>query len=89
LISYDFFRKLKEKFTQISVRELHHFSPEVSKTTNYEAVTEKLGYRELCARWVPKMLSDDHKTKWIGSALKFLTRYTQEGDEFLDSIVTR
>jgi hypothetical protein len=24
----------------------------------------------------------------IGSALKFLTRYAQEGDEFLDSIVT-
>jgi hypothetical protein len=24
-----------------------------------------------------------------GSALKFLTRYAQEGDEFLDSIVTR
>jgi hypothetical protein len=24
----------------------------------------------------------------MGSALKFLTRYTQEGDEFLKSIVT-
>jgi hypothetical protein len=24
----------------------------------------------------------------MGSALKFLTRYTQEGDEFLDYIVT-
>jgi len=31
---------------------------------------------------------DDHKTKRMGSALKFLTRYAQEGDEFLDSIVT-
>jgi hypothetical protein len=31
---------------------------------------------------------DDHKTKWMGSTLKFLTRYAQEGDEFLDSIVT-
>ena len=60
----------------------------MSKTTIYEAVTEKLGYRKLCARWVPKMLTDDNKTKWIGSALEFLTRYAQEGDEFLDSIVT-
>jgi len=34
------------------------------------------------------MLMDDHKMKWMGSALKFLTRYTQEGHEFLDSIVT-
>jgi hypothetical protein len=34
------------------------------------------------------MLTDDHKTKWMGSALKFLTRYAQEWDEFLDSVVT-
>jgi len=31
---------------------------------------------------------DDHKTKQVGSTLKFLTRYAQEGDEFQDSIVT-
>jgi len=31
----------------------------------------------------------NHKTKQTGSALKFLTRYAQEGDEFLDSTVTR
>ena len=34
------------------------------------------------------MLTDDHKMKRMGLTLKFLTRYTQEGDEFLDSIVT-
>ena len=62
----------------VTVRELHHIIPEVSKTTIHEAVTEKLLHRKLCARWVPKMLTDDHK---------FLTRYAQEGDEFLDSIV--
>jgi len=37
---------------------------------------------------VPKILTDDHKTKRMGSVLKFLTRYAQEGDEFLDSILT-
>jgi hypothetical protein len=34
------------------------------------------------------MLTDDHKMKRMGSALKFLTCYAQEGDEFLESIVT-
>jgi hypothetical protein len=34
------------------------------------------------------MLTDGHKTKRMGSELKFFTRYAQEGDEFLDSIVT-
>ena len=71
-----------------STRELHHIIPEVSKTTIHEDVTENLGYRKLCARWVPKMLTDDHKTKRLGSAMKFLTRYAQKGDEFLDLIVT-
>jgi hypothetical protein len=68
-----------------TIGELHHIIPEVSKTTIYDAVTEKLGYRKLCARWVPKMLMDNHKTKQMGSALKFFTRYAQEGDEFLES----
>jgi len=72
----------------VTIRELHHIIPEVSKTTIHEAVTEKLGYRKLCAHWVPKMLTDDHKTKRMGSALKFLTRYTQEGNEFLDTTVS-
>ena len=67
---------------------LHHIIPEVPKITIHEAVTEKLWYRKLCPRWVPKMLTDDHKTKRMGSALKFLARYAQEGEEFLDSIVT-
>ena len=71
-----------------TIKDLHHIIPEVSKTTIHETVTEKLGYRKLCARWVPKMLTDDHKTKGVGSALKFLTHYAQEADEFLDSIVT-
>jgi hypothetical protein len=46
-----------------TIRELPHIILEVSKTTIHEAVTEKLGYRKLCARWVPKMLTDDHKMK--------------------------
>jgi hypothetical protein len=68
--------------------EVHHFIPEVSKTTIHEAVTDKLRYRKLCARWVHKMLADDHKTKRLSFALNFLTRLAQEGNEILDSIVT-
>ena len=61
----------------VTIRDLHHIIPEVSKTTIHEDLTEKLGYTNLCARWVPKMLMDDHKTKRMGSELKFLTRYAQ------------
>jgi hypothetical protein len=34
------------------------------------------------------MLTDDHKTKRMCSALNFLTRYAHEGDKFLESILT-
>jgi len=53
---------------RLTIRGLHQIIPEVSKTTIHEAVTEKLRYRKLCARWVPKMLRDDHKSK--GSFLR-------------------
>ncbi|GFR01195.1 uncharacterized protein TNCT_299601 [Trichonephila clavata] len=57
-------------------------------TTLYEVVTVKLGYRKLCVRWVPKMLTEEHKKKRMGFALDFLRRYAEAGDEFLDHIVT-
>jgi hypothetical protein len=47
--------------------------PEVSWATIHEPVTGKLGYRNFCARWVPKMLTDDNKTKRMGSALRYWT----------------
>ena len=80
LISYDFLQEIEEEICSnrhVMIRELHHIIPEVSKSTIHEAVTEKLGYRKLCAHWVPKMITDDHKTKWVGSTLKFLMRYKE------------
>ena len=56
---------------------LHSIIAEVSKTTIREAVTEILGYRKLCARWVSRILTDDHKTKLIVSAFNFLKHYVQ------------
>ena len=50
---------------RVTIRELHHIIPEVSKITIHEGVKEKLGYRKLWARWVPKMLMDDHKTSQL------------------------
>jgi hypothetical protein len=55
------------------IRKLHHITPEVSKSTIHEAVTEKLGYRKLCTSWVPKMLTHDHKIKWMGSSGMYWT----------------
>jgi len=86
LICYDLRQEIEPEIRanrRVTIRELHHIFPEVSKTTIQEAVTENIRYRKLCAHWVPKLLTDDHKTKRMGSTLKFLMRYAHEVDETL------
>ncbi|GBO05538.1 hypothetical protein AVEN_64988-1 [Araneus ventricosus] len=71
-----------------TIRMLCDEFPQISKTVLHEIVTNRLNYHKLCSRWVPKMLTDVHKTKRLGNALTFLTRYSEEGNEFLNKIVT-
>jgi histone-lysine N-methyltransferase SETMAR len=73
------------RFT-ISSLSLHF--PQISRTILYEIVSDRLNYRKLCSRWVPKMLSEEHTTQRPGSALTFLTCYSKQDDEFLSHIVT-
>jgi hypothetical protein len=47
---------------------------------------KKLGYHKFCARWVPEMLADVHKTQRMASALTFLQRYHDEGTNFLTEL---
>nr|XP_015920477.2 histone-lysine N-methyltransferase SETMAR-like [Parasteatoda tepidariorum] len=62
--------------------------PQMSRSLIHEIVTEKLKFRKLCSRWVPKILTEQHKKQRMGSALQFLTRYNEDGDDFLSRIVT-
>lgn len=73
---------------RFTISSLRDDFPNVSHSVLYGIVTEHLNYRKLCARWVPKMLTDVHKTKRLGSALTFLERYHNDGDDFLSQIVT-
>jgi transposase len=53
LISDDLFQKIEGEIRanrRGTISELHHIIPEVSQTTVHVAVTEKSGYRKLCAR---------------------------------------
>jgi transposase len=56
LVSEELLQEFEEKIRanrRVTITEMHNLIPEVSKNTIHEAVTEKLGYRNLCARWVP------------------------------------
>lgn len=48
----------------------------------------QLQYRKICSRWVPRMLTEDHKRQRLEACEQMLARYRREGDDFLLSIVT-
>jgi hypothetical protein len=52
--------KIRENW-RFTISELSTCFPQISRTLLYEIVAETLQYHKVCARWVPKMLTDKHK----------------------------
>ncbi|GBL72066.1 hypothetical protein AVEN_115080-1 [Araneus ventricosus] len=66
VVNDDLVTKANEKIREnrrFTKRMLFDEFPQISKTVLHEIVTNRLNYRNLCSRWVPKMLMDVHKTK--------------------------
>jgi hypothetical protein len=61
---------------------------QISRSLLHETVSDKLRFRKLSSRWVPKVLTDEHKMKRQARALTFPTRYSEQGDDFFSRIVT-
>ena len=84
--------KINEKIHENCRFTITEFSlkfPQISRSLLHEIVTEKLGYHKFCARWVPKLLSEDHKKKpRMAASLTFLEAYEKDGDSLLDRVVT-
>ena len=57
------------------ISKLSEEFPQTSRTTLYRTFMDRLGYHKFCARWVPKQLTDFHKSQRMGSALTFLQCY--------------
>jgi hypothetical protein len=54
----------------------------------HEIIHNHLGFHEVCARWVPKQLTEEHKRNRLTICRSLLNRYRQEGDAFLRRIMT-
>ncbi|KAJ4442497.1 hypothetical protein ANN_04084 [Periplaneta americana] len=78
---------LKEN-RRFTITELSSHFPQISRSLLHEIVTKHLLFKKVCARWVPKNLTPEHKMQRLGAALTFLQRYHDDGDEFFDRIVT-
>ena len=53
-----------------------------------QEMIHSLGYQKVCARWVPRLLTEDHKLQRRTITHNLLQRFENEGDDFLTSIVT-
>ncbi|GFX50801.1 uncharacterized protein TNCV_2723851 [Trichonephila clavipes] len=53
----------------------------------HEIVTKPLLLKKLCARWVLKNLTPEHKIQRLRAALTFLQQYHDDGNKFLDRII--
>ncbi len=59
----------------------------ISMDTAHDIVHERLGFHKVSARWVPKQLTEEHKSNRIGLFLVHLMRYQREDWKFLSRIV--
>ena len=56
--------------------------------TAHKIAHDDLDYSKVSCRWVPKMLTAEHKQRRIELSQQCLCRYEKEGDEFLKKIIT-
>ncbi|GFR90030.1 histone-lysine N-methyltransferase SETMAR [Elysia marginata] len=55
---------------------------EILKSTVHEIVHDTLGYGKVCARWAPKLLTEDHKPQKVEISQRLLLQCQQDnGDE--------
>ena len=53
-----------------------------------ETIVATLEYLKVCARWVPRMLTQEHKVHRLQVCQDLLNQYEAECDSFLDRIIT-
>ena len=54
----------------------------------HDIIHNRLGFRKVCARWVPKELTEEHRNNRVAICQRLLDRYANEGETFLTRIVT-
>ena len=63
-------------------------SLQISHGSAYQMIHDEVGFHKICARWVPRELTAEHKRKRVEICQRLLDRYNNEGEEFLSRIVT-
>jgi len=91
LVNDDLVRKVNESVhdnRRFTISDLSLHFPQISRTLLYDIFSSHLGYWKVCAQWVPKILTEEHKKQRVAWALTFLMCYHKEGDGILSHTVT-
>lgn len=61
---------------------------DIGVATAHKIITEDLQMSEVCARWIPHLLTDDQMQKCMRISSEFLRNFRREGNRFLKKIIT-
>jgi len=73
--------EIERYFDEVACNHLSH-------GTIVKIIHEELEMSKVCARWVPKLLTDEHKKNRMAAAIDLLSLYCEEGEKLFDRIVT-
>jgi len=68
LVNDDLVHKVNERVRadrRFTISDLPLHFLRISRTLLYDIVSIHLGYRKVCARWVPKMFTEEHKNQRV------------------------
>ncbi|UYV81448.1 hypothetical protein LAZ67_20001231 [Cordylochernes scorpioides] len=61
---------------------------EIGRSSIGTIMSDVLNFRKVCARWVPRLLSENHKQQRMEAARAFLEMHRRDGDQLFSRIVT-
>ncbi|UYV80594.1 hypothetical protein LAZ67_19000892 [Cordylochernes scorpioides] len=61
---------------------------EIGRSSIGTIMSDVLNFRKVCARWVPRLLSENHKQQRMEGARAFLEMHRRDGDQRFSRIVT-
>ena len=72
---------------RLTVRDIANIQ-DIGIATAHKILCEHLNMSRVCARWVPRLLSEDDRKRRISASRDFIRRWRASGDAFLDRIIT-
>ncbi|KAL4089589.1 hypothetical protein QTP88_024602 [Uroleucon formosanum] len=71
---------------RLTLDELSAMFPQLSRSLLHETITETLEFHKLCARWVPKQLTEQHMLNRVQASREFLERYELDAKKIMASV---